>query len=177
MRPSTCALVGWLLLAAGRPSSVAAESAAMGESLVVLVMESGGGVRAGNELRAVLNSESQIRVLSAAEATRSHAKPAAVLTVASDATRMVSVMYWDSAGNTDGLSAPAPSGLGQIDVVARALASALLDRHRAELKAETLESAPRVVDSMRQSKAFYAMLGRMSRMSSRTNVRLMLEDF
>ena len=99
------------------------------------------------------------------------------MTVASDAKRLVSVRYWDCSGNIDSLAAVAPPGEGQVDVVAQALASALLDRHRAELSAENLESPPTIADYMRNSSALYAVFGRLPRASSRTNVQLRVEDF
>jgi predicted nucleotide-binding protein (sugar kinase/HSP70/actin superfamily) len=171
--------VALLLSAALQPRLIAAEEAATADTdtTVVLVMESGGGVRAASELRAALNRQPSVHLVSLAEASRQQARPAAVLTVATDPARVVSVIYWDLAGNTDSLSAPAPAGAGQIDVVIMALTSALLDRHRAELNARSADGGPRPLASPLTSSAFYAMLGRLGRMTPRTSVQLRVEDF
>jgi hypothetical protein len=179
MRLAGHALGVVLLLAALQPRPVAAQDAVSADTTVVLVMESGGGVRAATELRAALNRQPSVHLVSLAEAARLPAQPVAVLTVATNPARVVSVIYWDLAGNTDSLSASAPAGAGQIDVVIMALTSALLDRHRAELNAGNVDSEPRpsATGLRLSSSAFYAVLGRLGRMTPRTSVELRVEDF
>jgi hypothetical protein len=148
-------------------------------SSIVLVMESGGGVRAASELRAALNRRPDVHLVSLAEASHAQLPPSAVLTVATDPTRVVSVIYWDLAGNTDSLVAPTPSDAAQINAVVLALASALLDRHRPELSAKAVQTSvpPPALDLMRTSRALYAMLGRLGGVRPRTDVQLRVEDF
>jgi hypothetical protein len=145
---------------------------------VVLVMESYGGVSAASELRAALNRQPRTRVISLAESMRQRAQPAAVLTVASDPSRVLSVVYWSQSGEADSLSAPAPAA-EQLQAVILALTSALLDRHRVELGGLDIERAGplRYIDFARTSREFYAMLGRFGRFGPRTSVELRMEDF
>lgn len=203
MRLSACALFGVMLLAmwpmrpgvsfaqmghavpAG-PVPLRAPAALTGDDRpqlpprsVVLVMESGGGVLAATELRSALNRQPRLRVLSLAEATKQRVQPAAVLTVATDPSRVLSVVYWGLTGETDSLSSPTPATADQISAVVLALASALLDRHRLELTGTESDRVGqlRFVDFARTSREFYAMLGRFGRLSPRTSVELRLEDF
>jgi hypothetical protein len=162
------------------PATSSATSASA--SPVVLVMESGGGVHAAVELRAFLNRQPNLRVLSLADAARQQVQPAAVLTVATDPNRAaVRVVYWDLSGGTDALAAPAPAKPEDIGAVVLALTSALLERHRPELSETTsataLASRASGLDSLGNSRAFYAMLGRFNRLIPRTNVELRFEDF
>ena len=142
-------------------------------------MESGGGVLAATELRSALNRQPRVRVLSLAEATKQHVQPAAVLTVATDRSRFVNVVYWGLSGETDALTSPTPATADQVGAVVLALASALLERHRLELTA--MDGEPnaqlRFVDFARTTREFHAMLGRFGRLSARTSVELRLEDF
>ena len=166
-----CELAGVQLAAAQHvrpnpPPAAAVESAA--KRPVLLVMESAGGVRAAATLRAALNDQRGLQVMSLAEVTQKQLQPAAIVTVAAIGARSVSVVYWDGAGGRDTLSAPAPSRADQLDAVVLALASALLDRHRADWNL--------AVDS-RPSDELYALLNRVSRLSPRTNIALRFEDF
>jgi hypothetical protein len=145
---------------------------------VLLVMESAGGVRAAGSLRNALNSRADLRVVSQADLSRTPLAPAAILTVSAVASQSVSVAYWDLNGTRDWLSAAAPAHADQMDAVVLALASALLDRHRMEL----LESSKRVavagtLELARTTDALYAVLGRFSRLSPRSNISLRFEDF
>ena len=171
------------LLAQARDSGAPSEalSGATIRATVVLVMESGGGVKAATELRASLNRRPNVHLVSLAEASHAPLPPTAVLTVATDPTRVVSVFYWDLAGNTESLTAPTPADAAQISAVVLALASALLERHRPELDTQGagIEAAPAApaLDWMRTSRALYAMLGRLGGVKPRTDVQLRAEDF
>jgi hypothetical protein len=136
-------------------------------------------VRAAIELRNALNRQQRKQVLSLADATKQDVRPAAILTVAIDASHRLNVVYWDLWGGSDALTAPSPAAPDQFNAIALALASALLDKHRAELTAHALDpdSAARVADAGRSSRAFYALLDRVGRLAPRTNVELHLEDF
>jgi hypothetical protein len=189
MRLSAGVLLGFLLCAtqphlssaqAGpSPLSAPAPQLPLPPKAVVLVMESGGGVLAATELRSALNRQPRVRVLSLAEAAKQRVQPAAVLTVATDPSHIVSVVYWGLSGESDALTSPAPASGEQIGVVVVALASALLERHRLELSGTESDRIGqlRFVDFARTSREFYAMLGRFGRLSPRTSVELRLEDF
>jgi hypothetical protein len=146
---------------------------------IVLVMESSGGVHAASDLRATLNRDVGFRVLSLSEAQHEAVRPAAVLTVALDRSRVVRVVYWDLTGETDSLTAATPARSEDMPAVVLALSSALLDRHRSDLRRELHEGDARAqwLDAANASRAFYAVLGRISRLSPRTNVELRFEDF
>jgi hypothetical protein len=146
---------------------------------IVLVMESAGGVHAASDLRTTLNRDAGYRVLSLSEAQHEAVRPSAVLTVATDRARVVRVVYWDLAGDTDSLTAATPARPEDMPAVVLALSSALLERHRSDLRREPRESDARAswLDAANASRAFYAVLGRISRLSPRTNVELRFEDF
>jgi hypothetical protein len=171
--------IGVMLLWAALCVQPLAAQAPTADSTVVLVMESGGGMRAASELRAALNRRPDVHLVSLAEAARAQLPPTAVLAVATDPTRVVNVIYWDLDGNADALAAPAPSDAGQINAVVLALASALLDRHRPELASKAAQASvtPPALDLMRTSRALYAMLGRLGGVRPRTDVQLRVEDF
>ena len=99
-------------------------------------MESAGGIRSASELRATLNRDPNFRVLSLSEAQHEAVRPAAVLTVAADRERMVRVVYWDLTGETDSLTAATPARPEDVSAVVLALSSALLERHRTDLRRE-----------------------------------------
>lgn len=169
----TC--VAWLT-----PHPAAAQTAQTAKPRpIVLVMESSGGVSAALNLRTTLNRQSGFRVLSLSEAEREPVRPAAVLTVATDRARVVRVVYWDLSGETDSLTAATPARVEDMPAVVLALSSALLERHRTDLRRELKDTDARAqwLDAAHASRAFYAMLGRMSRLSPRTNVELRFEDF
>jgi hypothetical protein len=165
-----CAL--WPAASRAQPRPVAAGT-------VVLVMESGGGVSAGVALRDALNRELHVHVVSLADATKQHVRASAMLTVATDASRSLNVVYWDLRGSSDALSAPTPAVPEQRAIVALALASALLDKHRAELTVRALEAedASGMVDVIRSPRALYALLERVGWFVPRTSVQLHIEDF
>jgi hypothetical protein len=146
---------------------------------IVLVMESAGGVRVASELRAALNRDAVFRVLSLPEAQKQALRPLAVLTVATDHARSVRVVYWKVGGESDALSAATPTTAAQLTAVVYALASALLERHKNDVRSDAGESetAAPALDAMHASRAIYAMLGRWSRLTPRTNVELRFEDF
>jgi hypothetical protein len=153
----------------------ATEAANTGPSTrpIVLVMESSGGVRVAAELRAALNHDAVFQVLSLNEAQRQAVRPLAVLTVATERARSVRVVYWKLGGETDSLSAATPSTAGQLTAVVYALASALLERHKDDVAALVAPG----LDAAHASRAIYAMLGRWSRLTPRTNIELRFEDF
>jgi len=142
-------------------------------------MESSGGVRAAGELRAALNQVGY-RVLAPADAQRKGIQPAALLTVAFSApaaangARSVDVAYWGRAGRADRLTATSLATLDQLNAVALALSSALIDRHLTDeasfddsiLTRARLSAGP-------TPGVLYAMVTS----APRTNVRLRFEDF
>jgi hypothetical protein len=143
---------------------------------VILVMESGAGVQAALELRAVLNRQADIHVMSLEEAAAAQLQPAALLTVAADTAHRVRVVYWDLAGGSDSLSAPAPAKAQEVGAVVLALSAALLDRHLQELIESTIRGGfTASLESL--AWANYALLGRMRQLVPRTNVKLRAEDF
>jgi hypothetical protein len=146
---------------------------------VVLVMESGGGVSAGTDLRDALNRQPHVHVVSLADATKQHVRPAALLTIATDLSHTLRVVYWDLHGGSDALTAPTPAVAEQRAAVALALASALLDKHAAELTVRALEAdeAGGLVDVVRSPRALYALLERVGWFVPRTSVHLHIEDF
>jgi hypothetical protein len=91
----------------------------------------------------------------------------------------VRVVYWDLTGETDSLTAATPARPEDVPAVVVALSSALLERHRTDLRRELRDGDTRAqwLDAASASRAFYAMLGRISRLSPRTNVELRFEDF
>jgi hypothetical protein len=107
-------------------------------------------------------------VISLGDLSGAPTQPAAILTVAA-ATRGVHVAYWDHFGRRDSLSAPAPARADQLDAVVLALASALLDRHRAELTGG--------VSLERTLLEPYAALGGFAKLIPRLQVALRFEDF
>jgi hypothetical protein len=163
------------------PASIAAEkpAAAAAQRAVLLVMESAGGLRAATGLRASLNSQPGLQVVSLNDVTQKQLRPAAIVTVAAVSARAVSVVYWDFAGVRDSLSAPTPARADQLDAVVLALASALLERHRSEWSAERPAALAASGDGQlpRTTDALYAVLGRFVRQNPRTNVALRFEDF
>jgi hypothetical protein len=162
-----CALLGWV----GLTSAVAAQAARDKPYSVVLVMESSGGVRAASALRTSLNAQPGMRVISLADVARQGTEPAAVVTVAAISKREVSVVYWDRAGRRDSLSAPAPERADHLDSVVLALASALIERNRAQLEPSRGEVLPPTTF------APYAVLGGFGKLFPRLNVALRYEDF
>jgi len=150
---------------------------------IVLVMESSGGLRAAAELRAAL-TQVGYRVSSAAEAQRKATQPDVLLTVAftpptqmGDArggARGVHVAYWGRDGQTDSLTAASLATLDQLNAVALALSSALIDRHRNDDVSAAADNArARVFADPRAPGVLYAMVSA----TPRTNVRLRVEDF
>lgn len=170
-------LVACLLSSVERAGAQADQSAK--RRPIVLVMESSGGLHAASDLRATLNRDAGYRVLSLSEAQHEAVRPAAVLTVASDRSHVVRVVYWDLSGETDSLTAATPARPEDMPAVVLALSSALLDRHRSDLRREPRDGDARAqwLDAANASRAFYAVLGRISRLSPRTNVELRFEDF
>jgi hypothetical protein len=158
----------------------ASETANTGPSArpIVLVMESSGGVRMATDLRAALNHDAVFRVLSLHEAQRQAVRPLGVLTVAAERARSVRVVYWKLGGESDSLTAATPNTADQLTAVVYALASALLERHKDDVGLESAEQlvAPGL-DAAHASRAIYAMLGRWSRLTPRTNIELRFEDF
>lgn len=148
-------------------------------NVVLLVMESAGGVRAASTLRTALNAHAELRVVSQAELARKPVSPAAILTVSAVASQVVSVAYWDMAGARDWLSSPAPARADQMDAVVLALASALLERHWPDLLETDRRGAKGLgaIELARTTDALYAVLGRFGRLSPRSNVSLRVEDF
>jgi hypothetical protein len=167
----------WLALTLFGSSPIAAQPPQKVPGVpVVLVMESGAGVQAALELRAVLNRQMDVTVLSLEEAASAQVQPAALLTVAADRAHRVRVVFWDLAGGSDSLSAPAPANVQEANAVVLALSSALLDRHRHDLLENTIRSGFAVnLESL--AWANYALLGRMRQLVPRTNVKLRAEDF
>jgi hypothetical protein len=150
---------------------------------IVLVMESSGGLRAASELRAAL-TQVGYRVQSAAEAQRKATQPDVLLTVAftppapaGDArggARGVHIAYWGRDGQTDSLTAASLATLDQLNAVALALSSALIDRHRNdEVISATDNVRARLLADPRGPAVLYAMVSA----TPRTNVRLRVEDF
>jgi predicted kinase len=150
-------------------------AAGVAKRAVLLVMESAGGVRAAASLRASLNAQPGLSVVSLADVTQKQLRPAAIVTVAAVTTRAVSVVSWDFSGARDVLSAPTPARADQLDAVVLALASALLERHRGEWSSE--RPGTPVSSDDRSADALYAVLGRFVRPNARTNVALRFEDF
>jgi hypothetical protein len=142
---------------------------------VVVVMESSGGLRAATALRKALN-QAGCSVVSLIEAQRKAMTPDVLLTIGADNSR-IQVVYWDSDGRPDLLSAIGPSTQDQVDAVVLALSSALIERHRtiATIPREVMARA-RMFDDQRATRAIYAMLGR-GTLAPRTNVYLRFEDF
>lgn len=147
---------------------------------VVLVMESSGGLRAAAELRLALSQVGH-RVLSPAEARHKGQQPDAVLTVAftppsaTSGARSVYATYWGRDGRTDSLSAASLATLDQMNAVALALSSALIDRHKSDVIEPGADFSPRVrlFQDVRAPGVLYAMVTN----APRTNVRLRFEDF
>lgn len=151
---------------------------------IVLIMESSAGLRAAAELRQALRGVGCV-ALSITEAERQAIDPDAYLVVASDHSRVIHVRYWDRSGRSDSLSAIAPPAATaeQMAAVTLALSTAMVERHTRDvppvmgpLNAE-IRSRAGMFDVSRDSQAIYAMLGRLSRLSPRTNVQLRFEDF
>jgi hypothetical protein len=116
-------------------------------------------------------------VISLLEAQRKSLMPDVLLTIGTDNSR-IQVVYWDSEGRPDVLSAVGPATQDQVDAVVLALSSALIERHRsapATISREVLARA-RLFDDQRASRAIYAMIGR-GTFAPRTNVYLRFEDF
>lgn len=159
------------------PSSTlpSVSDAAHKKPTVVVVMESMGGLRAASALRKALN-QAGCSVVSLVEAHRKSLTPDVLLTIGADNSR-IQVVYWDSDGRPDVLSAVGPATQDQVDAVVLALSSALIDRHRdtATLSREGMARA-RMFDDQRATRAIYAMLGR-GTLAPRTNVYLRFEDF
>ncbi|HKP64056.1 MAG TPA: hypothetical protein VJV78_45285 [Polyangiales bacterium] len=180
----TCGVANPQLLAAQElrpnppPAAVTAEkpAAAPARRAVLLVMESAGGLRAASGLRASLNAQPGMQVVSLQEVTQKQLRPAAIVTVAAVTARTVSVVYWDNTGTSDSLSAPTPARADQLDAVVFALASALLERHRSEWSAERPGMLARA-DASQTPDDLYAVLGRFVRQNPRSNVALRFEDF
>jgi hypothetical protein len=146
----------------------------------VLVVESPGGLRMAAELRAALNHDAVFQVLSLNEAQRQAVRPLAVLTVATERVGSVRVVYWKLGGEMDSLSATTPTTADQLTAVMYALSSALLERHKNDARLEVTASdalAADGLDAVHASRAIYAMLGRWSRLTPRTNIELRFEDF
>jgi hypothetical protein len=150
----------------------------------MLVMESGGGVRAASELRASLNQVGY-RVLSPADVERQGVQPDALLTVAfsqPDATtgaRSLNASYWSREGRADRLNAASLATLDQLNAVALALSSALIDRHRNDDTAQGTEALARTrwLSDPNAPGVLYAMVSGATSVAPRTNVRLRFEDF
>ena len=145
----------------------------------MLVMESSGGLRAASELRTALNQVGY-RVQSAVEAQRNAVQPDALLTVAftqptaTGGARGVHVAYWGRYGQTDSLTAASLATLDQLNAVALALSSALIDRHRNDDVGSVADSGrARLFTDFRAPGVLYAMVST----APRTNVRLRVEDF
>lgn len=146
---------------------------------IVVVMESSGGLRAASELRTSLQQVGY-RVLSSAESQRKSTPPDVLLTVAftppttANGARSVHVAYWSRDGQTDSLTAASLSTLDQLNAVALALSSALIDRHRNDDVSSVTDSArARLLAEGRVPGVLYAMVSALPR----TNVRLRVEDF
>jgi hypothetical protein len=160
-------------LAQGKPS---VHEEAYGSPTIVLVMESAGGLRAAAALRKSLNLAG-CSVVSLVEAKLRALTPNVMLTIAADNSR-VQVVYWDSAGQPDALSAAGPATADQLFAVVLALSSALIDRHRHDgaTIAHEVSARARMFEDQSATRAIYAMLGR-ERLAPRTNVYLRFEDF
>lgn len=133
-------------------------------------MESPGGLRAASALRKALN-EAGCTVVSLIEAQRRALKPAALLTIGADNSR-IEVVYWKNDGRLDVLSAVGPATQDQVDAVLLALSSALIERHRS--KAQALPA--RWLDERADFRAQYAHADRAA-FAPRTNVYLRFEEF
>jgi hypothetical protein len=140
-------------------------------------MEAPGGVKGAADLRRSLNEAGNV-VISLVEAQRRGLEPDALVTVATDLGHAVQVRYWDRDGRSDTLVSPAPAlaTADQLAAMALALSSALLERHRNDAVAGP-DSKGRWLESSRESRAIYAMLGHLGRLAPRTNVQLRFEDF
>lgn len=145
----------------------------------MVVMESSGGLRAASELRTAL-TQVGYRVLSSSDAQRKSAQPDVLLTVAftpptaTSGSRGVHVGYWGRDGQTDSLTATSLATLDQLNAVALALSSALIDRHRNDDVVSAVDSArARLFTDPRAPGVLYAMISA----APRTNVRLRVEDF
>ena len=181
----TCGVANPQLLAAQAlrpnppPVAVTPEkpAAAPAKRAVLLVMESAGGLRAASGLRASLNAQPGMQVVSLNEVTQKQLRPVAIVTVAAITAHTVSVVYWgDNNGISDSLSAPTPARADQLDAVVFALASALLERHRDEWSADGPGMLART-DTPQTTDALYAVVSKFVRQNPRSNVALRFEDF
>ena len=112
-----------------------------------------------------------LRIASATAAPTSEVE--ALLEIADDA-RGVHVGYWGRGGQTDSLTATSLATLDQLNAVALALSSALIDRHRNDDVVSAVDSArARLFTDPRAPGVLYAMISA----APRTNVRLRVEDF
>jgi hypothetical protein len=158
------------------PASTSVSDSSYKKPTVVVVMESSGGLRAAAALRKSLNAAG-CSVISLTEAQRKSLVPDIMLTIGADNSR-IQVVYWDSEGNPDVLSAAGPATQDQVDAVVLALSSALIERHKHDGSPVTREvlARARMFEEQRATRAIYAMLGR-GRLVPRTNVYLRFEDF
>ena len=102
---------------------------------VVDMVEGPGGAAVGDRVRQELAKQSTAQIRSLGAET-DDAAPRVIVAVRGAKDGMVNVLYWDFTGRIDALSAPATVGEGHFEIVATALASALLQRNLPRLATE-----------------------------------------
>jgi hypothetical protein len=152
---------------------------------VVVVVDPAGGLPSADQLSALLAQELSLRFVSLREVAPGAAQPQAMITVSVDREHLINVVYWDRAGRFDVLSAPVKSNVAHVDAVALTLASALLQRHLAELRqgvvadaapAASRNAAASQLDAASASRFLYDALGRLGLLRRRT-IELSIDEF
>lgn len=185
MRLLLVVLSAWLLIA---PTYASAQSSTRAAQVVtVVVVQSGLGAQSAEAVRLQLAQRFTVRVVTLQELSATDARPDALLTLTLDARGTLSAMYWNRSGTVDVLSAPSPDKQEALQVAATTLASAVLQRHVADLRAAKQSATDTPAAELDEDdtvanvraldpRAVYAALTRLGQMRPRT-LGLKLEDF
>ncbi|MFT3925175.1 MAG: hypothetical protein QM778_21745 [Myxococcales bacterium] len=116
-------------------SAPPAASRASGVRVTVVVESEQAGI--AQRLREALAHQSGVQVSGLEEALNEGSQaPRVLLTVSRGAQGSVNVVYWDSTGKVEALSAPLPAAEGGFELVASTLGSALLSRNLPRFNAQ-----------------------------------------
>ena len=153
---------------------------------MVVIVEPGGGLPGADVLGPELSRELSLRIVSLRDVSPASKAPQAIVTLAVDRDHLINAVYWDRAGRFEVLSAPVKSSMAaaHVESVAIALASALLQRHIAELTrgvvADPALSSRTAgggqLDLADASRFLYDALGRLGLLRRRT-IELSIDEF
>jgi hypothetical protein len=185
MRPLLLVLCAWLVLS---PAFARAQEAHRPTQVITMVViQAGLGAQTAEAVRTQLAQRFSVRVVTLQELSATDTLPDVLLTLALDARGTLSAMYWNRSGTLDVFSAPAPDKPEAVQVAATTLASTVLQKHIAGLRAakQSATSAAANERDPREAAAevqaldpsvVYAALARLSPIRPRT-LGLKLEDF